>query len=190
MATKVKSTNTELTVDEFLLSYIGKPKTKYELEDGHIIKMAAETVRHALIKSNIGYAIKAAIAKAKLPCKTFVDGVSIKVDQKTSRIPDVVVQCGGKLEFDGKLLDSPIIVVEVVSPSSDYRDSHVKFIEYFSLASISHYLTIAPQERLVLNHQRSVGDKILTKIIRDGKIDFLPPGFSISHDSIFEGVSI
>ena len=53
------------------------------------------------------------------------------------------------------ILEAPLIVVEVVSPSSERDDSDAKLVDYFSVASIQHYLIVFSEKRVVVHHQRN-----------------------------------
>jgi Uma2 family endonuclease len=147
--------------------------------------MAAETVLHVRLKSRVFRALADAVDGNHSDCEVFQDGVSIKVSSNTAREPDVSVQCGKSVADSSMLLDKPLIVVEVVSPSSAGTDTHLKLSEYFSVPSIVHYLIVWPKKNLCYHHKRLGDDKILTTIVRAGKIEFDPPGIAISIEDIF-----
>jgi Uma2 family endonuclease len=180
MATRPKS---NLTVEQFLDAYKGV--RGYELVEGEVLKMAAESNRHGMLKGNVYFALRQAIKAAGLDCVVMPDGVSIKISSRTAREPDVSVQCGKPLDADGMVLDNPIIVVEVASPSSVRRDEDQKLAEYFAVPSIMHYLIVWPKQKYCYHHKRIDDDKILTTIVRSGMIEFEPPGLSISFKDIF-----
>jgi Uma2 family endonuclease len=181
MATKPKAV---MTVEEFLKKYEGSPAGRYELEDGAVVTMAAETAGHVRTKWRAQASFSDAVKKIGLPCEVFGDGMTIKIDRHTAREPDVSMQCNRPVDDNSILLDNPLIVIEVISPSSVYRDTSRKLADYFSVASIQHYLIVDPAAKLAFHHQRSGGGKILTTIIRSGAIEFVPPGFSVSLESI------
>ncbi|MFN0194200.1 MAG: Uma2 family endonuclease, partial [Aestuariivirga sp.] len=56
-----------LTVEQFLEAYEGAPG-RYELVEGEVLRMAAETNRHSLIKGNIYFALREAVTKATTNC--------------------------------------------------------------------------------------------------------------------------
>ena len=95
-----------------------------------------------------------AVADAGLDCTVLPDGATIIVDEATAREPDAAVQCGGLPDLDALTIDAPIIVVEVASPTSVRIDEDIKFVEYFSLPSIRHYLVVHPRRRVVVHHGR------------------------------------
>ena len=181
MATRPKS---NLTVEQYLAAYEGAAG-RYELVDGEVLKMAAETVLHVRLKGKVFTALNNAFKNKKSDCEVFQDGIAIKISAKTAREPDVSVQCGKQLDGSSLVLDKPLIVVEVVSPSSSSTDANQKLEEYFSVPSIMHYLIVWRNKKLCYLHKRIDDNKILTTIVRSGKIDFDPPGFSITFDEIF-----
>ena len=181
MAMRPKS---NLTVEEYLEAYQGA-SGRYELVDGEVLKMAAETVQHVRLKGRVFRELTAAIEKTGSDCEAFLDGVSIKISNNTAREPDVSVQCGKPANASAMVLERPLIVVEVVSPSSSSTDANQKLAEYFSVTSIMHYLIVWPKQNYCYHHQRIDDNKVLTTIVRSGMIEFDPPGISISYDSIF-----
>jgi len=171
---------TRMKVPEFLAWAEAQPRGRYELVDGEIVAMAPERVRHNLVKFAVARALDDAVRRAKLPCTVFTDGVGIVINDETVREPDASVQCGVEPNLDAMTLETPLIVVEVASPSSERHDTHAKLIEYFSIRSIRHYLIILPEKRVVVHHQRNDGGTIDTRIRRDGEINLTPPGMTVS----------
>ena len=182
MATRPKS---NLTVEEFLREYEGAPAGRYELVNGEVITMSAETALHARIKGNIYISLRQALEKSGGDCEAFIDGMTVKISSNTAREPDVSVQCGKKVQPDSLILDNPLIVFEVISPSSSAVDANQKLAEYFSVPSIMHYLIVWPKQRYCYHHRRIDDAKVLTAIVRSGMIAFDPPGIAISFESIF-----
>lgn len=182
----------KMTVGEFLAWADTQPKGRFELIDGVIVAMSPERVRHAVVKLEAVLALREAIRAAKLPCMVFADGPAVVINDHRTREPDASVQCDVDLDLDSMVLKAPLIVVEVVSPTSERRDSGVKLADYFSVATIQHYLLLysEPDTRLVVHHRRSES-RIETRIARPGEdITLEPPGFSVSVDALFGPLSI
>ena len=108
--------------------------------------------------------------KAGLPCTVFTDGMTVVIDNDTSREPDAAVQCGVATDLDSMILEAPLIVVEVASPSSERDDTGDKLVEYFSVPSIRHYLIVKPVKNVVIHHARNETGDISTRIVTDGEI--------------------
>jgi Uma2 family endonuclease len=181
MATRAK---TKLTVEQYLKKYEGAVG-RFELVEGEVIKMAAETAKHVRVKGRVFRALANAIDKKDLDCEAFQDGIAIKISSNTAREPDVSVQCGKTADDNSMLLDKPLIVVEVVSPTSVERDESRKLAEYFTVPTIVHYLIVWPDKAMCYHHKRIANNKILTTIVRSGKIEFDPPGITVSAKDIF-----
>jgi Uma2 family endonuclease len=169
-----------MKVDEFLSWSQRQPDDRYELVDGEIVAMTRDTVLHNQTKFAAARALDDAVRGARLPRVVLIDGVGIKINDKTLRIPDVLVQCGAQPDPDALIVESPLIVVEVVSPSSERDDTETKLVEYFSVASIRHYLVILSEKRVVVHHQRKDGGDITTRIAHDGDIVLSPPGLTVA----------
>lgn len=188
----------KMTVKEFLAWAEAQPGDgKYELIGGIAVlkngregepltAMAPERFAHAEAKFVITAKLKDAIRSSGVPCQAVIDGLGIAVDNITFYIPDVVVNCGEPLAGEDQFAPSPIIVVEVLSPSTKGRDLAEKLIDYFRMLSIQHYLLVDLERRLVLHHRRGEAATIVTAIVREGALLLDPPGIEMGLDSIFE----
>jgi Uma2 family endonuclease len=168
-----------MKVPEFLAWAEAQPRGRYELVDGEIVAMASERVRHNLVKGAVFEALGNAVKAAALPCTVFTDGVSVVINEETTREPDASVQCGVEADPDALTIDAPLIVVEVASPSSERHDLGEMLIEYFSVPSIRHYLIVLPEKRTIVHHRRSEEGDIITRIAANGDIVLDPPGMTV-----------
>jgi Uma2 family endonuclease len=173
-----------MNVAEFLVWTEARPDDRYELVDGEIVAMTRDTVRHNRAKASAWRTLDDAVRKAGLNCIVLVGGVGVAVSDSTVRIPDVLVQCGAEPDPDAMLVDSPLIVLEVVSRSSERDDTDAKLVEYFSVASMHHYLIIFSEKRVVVHHQRNRQSTLDTRIVSDGEIELDPPGISVSFAAL------
>jgi Uma2 family endonuclease len=168
-----------MKVPEFLAWADKQPDGNYELVDGEIVAMSPDRVRHNLVKAAAYRALDDAVKAAGLPCRVFTDGVGVVINDNTTRIPDASVQCGVKLNLESMVLEAPLIVLEVISPSSERQDLGAKLVEYFSVPSIRHYLVVVPQKRAVVHHMRHDEGGLSTYIGRNGDIVLNPPGMTV-----------
>jgi Uma2 family endonuclease len=98
----------------------------------------------------------------------------------------VSVQCK-PADPDSLTIDEPIIVVEVVSPSSARTDLGEKVADYFRVPSVRHYLIVDPIARIILVHSLAhPNGTINTKVVRSGAIELDPPGLSVSVENMLE----
>jgi len=171
-----------MTVQEFLTWAAAQPRGRYELVRGEIVAMAPERVRHNLVKAAVFRALSDAVARAALPCTVFTDGMTVVIDN------DAAVQSNVATDLDSMILEAPLIVVEVTSPSSERDDTGDKLVEYFSVPSIRHYLIVNPEKSVVIHHARNDAGDISTRIVSDGEISLHPPGMAVSAKDFLAGV--
>jgi Uma2 family endonuclease len=99
--------------------------------------------------------------------------------------PDVVVYCGAKLPGDAVAVPNPLIIVEVLSPSTSAAGRAWKLAEYFKLASLRHYLIIWGDKQQILHHRRTDSGQTGAQIVSAGQIRLDPPGITIAVDDIY-----
>ncbi|MFM2423455.1 MAG: hypothetical protein RL291_1985 [Pseudomonadota bacterium] len=171
----------------FIDWYLRQPKEAgtCELWDGEVVMHAGNTVGHADMKFDLVQALKNSIAKGRLPCRAYVDGPLVKISNARVFQPDAIVVCGPPPPPETAVIDAPLIVCEVVSPSSFRRDHVNKVIAYFTLPSIMHYLIVDPAERHVVHHRRVQGSAHETTIHTDGLLKLDPPNLEFDVAALF-----
>jgi Uma2 family endonuclease len=182
MSVRVKA---DMTVDAFLAWAEGQPG-RHELIDGEVVAMSPQRARHTRVKYRVQSALERAIADAGLPCEMLPDGMTVRVDARTAFEPDALVQCGELLSDDAVEADSPIIVVEVLSPDTKRIDTGRKLQGYFRLPSVIHYLIVDAERRTVIHHRRGEGELIETRIASSGELRLDPPGLTLPVAALFD----
>jgi Uma2 family endonuclease len=169
-----------MSADEFIAWAMQQPEgERYELVGGEVVGMAPERAGHARVKHRVCQKLIEAIHAAGAPCEAFPDGLSVRVNADTVYEPDALVRCGPPLNDDTIEVTDPIVVVEVVSPSSVKRDSGSKLEGYFRLSSVRHYLIVTMRNRAIIHHHRGDAGTITTHIIRDGTVRLDPAGIEL-----------
>ncbi len=181
MATTAKQ---HMTADEFL-SWAEGRDGRWELHDGVAVMMAPERVIHSQTKGEAFVGLREAIRRAGVPCAAYPDGVAVRIDEGTTYEPDVLVSCGPRPPSDALAVNDPIIVVEVLSPSTALIDHGRKLSGYFSLPSVQHYLILDPDRRVAIHHKRGQGEVIETRIVTQGAMQLDPPGLELALENLF-----
>ena len=177
---------TEFTADEFIAWALEQPTGRFELSNGIVVAMAPERASHNQAKLNAAIALRGAIGARGLPCRVMTDGMAVRIDDRTVYEPDALVRCGPPLPGDAIEVVDPIIVVEVVSPSSRGVDRGVKLASYFSLPSVRHYLIVDTDRQVVIHHRRGDEGRIEVQVLHDGPLTLDPPGLAIDIRDIFD----
>jgi Uma2 family endonuclease len=117
----------KMTADEFLTWAEDLPNEagKFELWDGDVVVRHGpggfeERSRHWNTKGAMFVALREAIARAGLPCFAAVDGPMVRLSPHKMARPDVLVYCGPSVQPDAQEVTNPIILVEVLSPSTQH----------------------------------------------------------------------
>ncbi len=178
-----------MSADAFLEWAEAQDGGRYQLIAGEIVAMAPERAEHVHVKREIANALDAAIAKAKLPCRAFVDGLGVKIDDATVFEPDALVNCGPAFSRSSLIAPNPVIVVEVISPTSVARDLAAKYANYFRHPSVEHYLILFIESRLALLHSRAESETLRSRIAREGdRLTLDPPGIEVAVSDFFAGL--
>jgi Uma2 family endonuclease len=176
------SATNRMTADEFIVWAMQQPEgQRYELVAGEVVAMAPERVAHGRTKFRFARRLADAIEGAQLDCEVFCDGTAVRVDTDTIYEPDALVRCGPPLDDNATELDDPLVVIEVVSPSSHKRDSGAKLADYFRLPSVRHYLIVKTESQTIIHHRRDDSGTITTHIVRDGFLRLDPPGIDLTE---------
>jgi Uma2 family endonuclease len=174
---------TNMTVDEFL-AWSEHRDERWELFEGVPAAMAPERIEHTEIKFTAATALAGAIRRAKIPCQALPDGATIRISKRTAYKPDALVRCGPRLPRGSLEVPDPVVVLEVLSPSSAARDYGEKVDGYFSVPSIQHYLILAPDQRKVVHCRRGRGDVIERRLVSSGAIHLDPPGLEVDVEAM------
>ena len=133
----------ELTLDDYL-EIERASEFKNDYVNGQIIAMSGESLSHGRIKSNVHREISYHL-KGK-PCEVFTSDMKVKVEGASPfKYPDVVVVCGKPEMHDARkdLLLNPLVIIEVLSPSTEAVDRGEKFDLYQAIPSLKYYVLIA-----------------------------------------------
>ena len=163
-----------------------QPRGRHELVAGEVVAMAPERAAHVRVKARAWLALDRAVRAAGLPCEAFADGITVEIGDDTDYEPDAVVTCGGRLADDAVAAPNPIVIVEVLSPSTRSVDTGMKLADYFRVPSLQHYLIVRADRRAVIHHSRRGDGGIETRFIAEGRIVLDPPGIDVAVEDFYE----
>jgi Uma2 family endonuclease len=175
------------TVDEFLVWAEAQPKEagKFELLDGVVIVQRSQRWAHSRIKHRIAVLLGEAIAIAGVPCFAAAEGPTVRIRERKAFEPDALVAPLPEPALDSLEIPNPIVVVEVLSPSTARIDTTVKLQGYFEVASVRHYLIVDPEGSVIVHHRRADGDAVETTVVTGGELTLEPPGLTLSLAMLF-----
>ncbi|WP_181705039.1 Uma2 family endonuclease [Chthonobacter rhizosphaerae] len=151
-----------MTVDEFL-AWEARQELKYELVDGQPVMMTGGTAAHDTVRGSIYAQFRQAVRGR--PCRAFLD-MKVVCQNGNVRYPDAQIDCGSTRDRDIAAA-GPVVVAEVVSPSSTVTDYIAKVRDYGTVRTISTYL-IVRQDEVEVTVLRREGDRLeLSEVLRD-----------------------
>jgi Uma2 family endonuclease len=136
---------------------------RYEFFDGAVFAMVGGSANHSRIITNVIRHLQNKLEGK--PCETFPSDMRLKVPAAYPyRYPDVSVVCGEPIieDLQGQhMLVNPVLIIEVLSPSTAAYDLGDKFSAYQSIESFCEYLLIAQERPHVIQYVRQPGSKWL-----------------------------
>jgi Uma2 family endonuclease len=172
------------TVEEFEAWHARQPE-RWEFIRGQPRMMAPASMKHSVIKRNVTVALHATLASRG--CETLVDEPQILTDE-ISAIPDVVVTCS-QLDLTTPVIVEPVIIVEVMSPSSEQDDTGLRWLAYRNIPSLRHYLVLSQNQRLVHVHSRG-GDIWRERFLSAGTVDLDEPPVRLELDALYAATDL
>ncbi|HCF86607.1 MAG TPA: hypothetical protein DEV72_15570 [Ktedonobacter sp.] len=130
-----------MTVEEYFLLERSNPDTCYEYVDGSIYALAGGTFNHDTIKSNIQRILWGLLRGGK--CRVYSSDIKVYISKERYFHPDVTVTCDPRDRGAGDLLQSPRLVVEVLSPSTELKDRTWKLQNYIAHPTIEEYILVS-----------------------------------------------
>ncbi len=127
---------------------------KHEFYQGEIFAMVGGTFRHSAIGLNITTALK--IKLRGKSCQPTNSDMCVGTPSGLLTYPDASVFCG-KLELSDnqRVLLNPVMIVEVLSPSTRHYDRGDKFTLYRSILTFCDYLLV-DSEKVYIEHFRKI----------------------------------
>jgi Uma2 family endonuclease len=122
---------------------------------GGIRAMTGASRRHNRIAMNVGVLLDGQLRGG--PCEPFMSDMRVKVERTGAYFyPDVVVACGASRledEHEDTLLD-PVLIVEVLSPSTADYDRSAKWEHYRRIPTLMDYLLLNQNEARIERYAR------------------------------------
>ena len=162
-----------------------------EYINGEIINMPGASFAHNLVTANISAMLHARLRGSA--CVVFANDMRISIPTANSYFyPDVGVVCE-EPRFEDDVFDTllnPIVVVEVLSPSTEAYDRGEKFAHYRQLPCLQEYVLVAQDQIRVDHYRRQEKQWIFSDFQkRDEILPFPSIQCELPLEEIYEGVS-
>ena len=176
-----------MSLDEFT-EWVLTQDRKYEYYKGEIFDvyaMAGAKADHNRIAGNVFAALHSAL-KGK-PCEPFIADMMVRVEaDDVGYYPDVMVTCSAEDRARQAFKTDPLLIVEVLSPSTPAYDRGKKFASYRLLPTLQHVVFVDP-EAMSIDHFQRDGDRWTLLPSATRHLDFVEIEFQIAKADIFAG---
>ena len=132
------------TIEEYVI-FEDQSDVKNEYEHGKVTAMSGGTLNHGIISNNTNTELSNLVREKKSNCVPINGDVRIFIEKAESFVyPDGMVICGEieTSQRDKNAVINPMLIVEVLSKSTESYDRGDKFHKYCSLPSFREYALI------------------------------------------------
>lgn len=184
----------KITIEEYL-ELEAKSLSKHDYYNGQIFEMVGRTTTHNQLSGKIITQLNIAIDASEKPYLVYSSDMKIWIDKNKSFVYPDAVTVALKPEFYNNRRDvitNPLLIVEVISPSSEYYDRGDKFNQYRTLASFEEYLIVYQDKHQVSRYFRQAPDvwHITDYFQLEDQIPLQSMGVEISMQGIYRGVEL
>lgn len=153
---------------EDYLAYDRETEEKFEYFGGEIFAMSGASRKHNLVNGNAFAALRPQVLGRG--CEIYTNDMRVGIPETgLYTYPDIVVACGDpQFEDDSEdTLLNPVLIVEVLSPSTEGYDHGKKFAHYRTLPSLQVYLMVAQDKVHVELYERQEEERWVLSETRD-----------------------
>ena len=166
---------------------------RFEYWDGDIICMSGGSRAHGMIGSNVVVALGISLRGGR--CRAFTGDMAVYTPTLPPyRYPDASAACG-ELKFENikgrDALVNPVVVVEVLSPSTAKLDEGPKFVAYQAIPTLRDYLLVSQDEPRVTHHTRLESGEWEHRDVTDldASLELESIGCALKLRDIYDGVT-
>jgi Uma2 family endonuclease len=173
-----------VTVDEFL-AWHGEDEQRFELIGGEIVAMSPSMPYHGAIAGKVAELVG---QRLKPPCRVITEaGIRLSWRSDTYYLADVAITCTPLGRSDWSV-PNPVIIIEVLSPSTEAKDRGIKLLDYRHLPSVQSIVLIASEEQRVELWRRGEGAWTVTELEAADRLELVTFGFDIPVEALYDGL--
>ncbi len=173
-----------MSLAEFL-EWESRQVLRYEFDGFQPVAMTGGTRAHADIQANLATALRNRL-RGK-PCKFYGSDLKIEVDGKKIRYPDGFVTCSPG-DNKSTVVQDPVVIFEVLSPSTASKDRIVKSREYQATPSVQRYVMLEQDRIAATVYVRVDGDWQVNVLLEDAILSMPEIGVEVPLADFYEGL--
>ncbi len=178
---------TKISVEDYLAGEEISP-VKYEYIYGEVYAMAGTSDKHNRIALNIASELNNHLRDS--PCQPFMGDIKVRVNPEVYYYPDVLVSCEDNPE-NPYFRNKPILIIEVLSPSTQEIDRREKLLFYQQMPSVQEYAVVEQEKMHVEIHRRQMDGRWITYYLNqnaDEEVEFQSVELTMTLGEIYRRV--
>jgi Uma2 family endonuclease len=175
-----------MSVEEYFELEENHPDTRYEYLDGYVYMMSGGSANHAAISGNLYVILKNALRGG--PCRAYNSDMKVRVSEKRYFHPDVTVSCDPRDRGTTDVLQSPRLVIEVLSPSTEARDRGRKLQCYLACPSVEEYLLVDSRSMRIEIYRKEQKKWMYEAFGADDEVELTTLGVRFPTEDAYEDV--
>jgi Uma2 family endonuclease len=178
-----------MSVEEYLQLDRNSIDTRYEYIDGHVTMLAGGTLDHATISANIHRLLYQALRGKSW--RVYTSDARVRLSEHRYVYPDVTVTCNERDRGKQDTIYHPLLVVEVLSPSTMDYDRGGKFTYYRACPTIQEYVLVNTDYQTIEVFRRQREDLWMLQMFQyDGMVTLASIGASFPVASAYEDTTV
>ncbi len=163
---------------------------KYEYYQAEVFAMGGARREHVVVAGNVFAVLKQHLRGT--PCQAYISDMKLRIEPVDAYFfPDVMVSCSAQDQQAEQFLTSPILIVEVLSASTEAFDRGDKFAAYRQLPSLKEYLLVDIKARRVESYRRTADNDWLLHVAEgDSCCDMVSLELAIELADVFEDIAV
>ncbi len=167
---------------------------KHEYHDGTIFAMAGGSIEHGVISGNVFGEIKIQLRNKNSSCRVFNSEVKLHIQALNKFVyPDVMAVCGKteRSNLEQSAIVNPVLIVEVLSKSTESYDRGDKFFFYRHIPTLKEYILIDQYKPLVEIYKKQSDLWSIERVMGiEEQLELSAVGIHIELSHIYEDVDL
>jgi Uma2 family endonuclease len=174
----------QISPEEYL-AWERQQEEKHEYFEGEVYAMAGGSQRHNRLSSRVTATLENALGDR---CYVYSSDQRVRSRERRYVYPDVSVVCGTPVSEHGDVIENPMIVVEILSPTTEQYDRGLKWDGYQALPSLTDYVLVSQDRACIEHFGRAPDGRWIYTSAHAGERITLTGGTVLDVDAIFAGV--
>jgi Uma2 family endonuclease len=170
---------------EAFLDWESRQEFKYEFDGFQPVAMTGVTAAHSTIQGNLLGLLFDRLRGHR--CRAHGSDLKIQAAGRI-RYPDAFIVCS-PIPSGATVVHDPVVVFEILSPGTSYKDRIEKNREYRATPSIQRYVILEQLRPAATVYTRAGNDWLADFLISDAELEMPEIGIGIPLNELYEGVA-